>query len=452
MEGPPLGPGGEDITWPDQVAPRGRKASSTRKIKPQTSNLNRSDRGLISSLPIHYCTNSLPYVDFVHGLPCFGGYDRCLVVTCGLSRFTRVFPCNKKITGEQTVKMLVQQWFQPYGAPKQVHSDEDVRIRTATGWYKRVLNALNDEVTTGVPHTHTSNPLCHRQNPVVEQNLRFLMKKERTKDWVRLVPWAVLTMNSQRSSSTGFTYHELFHGGRPAWFLKTPLPEDFKSPVGDWLEHKRSMANQAGTNLRHIREHELSRRNRVRRPANFKVGDLVLVHHSRLPSWPHNCLQVPCFGPCGIIRIDGSRIHVRCSPRLGGELLCAPKQVRHYDFPDDLSWDDWRLSDSEVQRIDLENAASIEEADELEEMTADEMAVHGYYVVAGIARHEYKQGWKFLTPRDGYGLSEATWEPMSAFLQPNESINPIYRSYLVENNEVQLLTRAETLSQRKKKN
>ena len=38
MEGPPLGPGGEDITWPDQVAPRGRKASSSRKIKPQTSN------------------------------------------------------------------------------------------------------------------------------------------------------------------------------------------------------------------------------------------------------------------------------------------------------------------------------------------------------------------------------------------------------------------------------
>ena len=40
MEGPPLGRGGEDITWPDQVAPRGRKASCTRKIKPQTSNLS----------------------------------------------------------------------------------------------------------------------------------------------------------------------------------------------------------------------------------------------------------------------------------------------------------------------------------------------------------------------------------------------------------------------------
>ena len=38
MKGPPLGPGGEDITWPDQVAPWGRKASSTRNLKPQNSN------------------------------------------------------------------------------------------------------------------------------------------------------------------------------------------------------------------------------------------------------------------------------------------------------------------------------------------------------------------------------------------------------------------------------
>ena len=181
------------------------------------------DGGLISSLPTPYYTKSLLHVDFIHGLPCFGGYDSCLVVTCGLSRFTPVFPCYKKITGEQTVKMLVEQWFEPYGAPKQVHSEDDVRIRSDTGWYKRVLNALNVEVTTGVPYTHTSNPLCERENRVVEQNLRILMKQERTKDWVRLVPWVVLTRRSQRSSSTGFGPHELFHGGRPAWFFKTPF-------------------------------------------------------------------------------------------------------------------------------------------------------------------------------------------------------------------------------------
>ena len=101
--------------------------------------------------------------------------------------------------------------------------------------------------------------------------------------------------------------------------------------------------------------------------------------------------------------------------------------------------------------MDLENAASPVQADKLKDMTADDMAVDGYYVVAGIARHEYKQGWKFLTLWDGFTLSEATWEPMSAFIQPNGSINPIFPSYLVDNNEGQLLTRAETLSQPKKK-
>ena len=109
------------------------------------------DRGLVCSRPIPYCANSLLYVGFIHGLPKFGGYVSCLVVTCGLTRFNRAFPCNKKITGEQTVKNLVEQWFEHYGAPKEVHSDEDVRIRGDTEWYKRVLDALNVHVTTGVP-------------------------------------------------------------------------------------------------------------------------------------------------------------------------------------------------------------------------------------------------------------------------------------------------------------
>ena len=37
MKGRLLGSAGKDITWPDQVAPRGRKPSSTRNLKPQTS-------------------------------------------------------------------------------------------------------------------------------------------------------------------------------------------------------------------------------------------------------------------------------------------------------------------------------------------------------------------------------------------------------------------------------
>ena len=100
-----------------------------------------------------------------------------------------------------------------------------------------------------------------------------------------------------------------------------------------------------------------------------------------------------------------------CSPDLGGDLLCAPKQLRHHHSPDALSWHVWRLSHREGKSMDLEKAANPEEADELEEMTAYEMAVNGYYVIAGVAHHKYKQGWKCLTLWDGNGLTEATSVP-----------------------------------------
>ena len=151
----------------------------------------------------------------------FRGSDVALVVTCGLTRFTRVYPCTKHITGEETIKILLEEWFCVYGAPKEINSDKDVRVRSATGWYKRVLRFLNLQVSMGIPYTHTSNPPCERQIPVLKENVNIWCKTERTKDWVRLCPVLSLMMNSQESSATGYTPHELFMGSS-AWFLHAP--------------------------------------------------------------------------------------------------------------------------------------------------------------------------------------------------------------------------------------
>ena len=55
----------------------------------------------------------------------------------------------------------------------------------------------------------------------------------------------------------------------------------------------------------------------------FKVGDLALVDHARLPSWPRNCLQDPYFGPYRIISIDGSRINIWLAAFVMVELRCS---------------------------------------------------------------------------------------------------------------------------------
>ena len=192
------------------------------------------DRGLYSTLPIPHCGNSVLYADYME-MPKFGGYDSTLVVTCWLTRFTRVFPCTKHITGEDTIKILLEEWFCVYGAPKEINPDEDVRVRSDTGWYKKVLRSLNVQVSTGTPYSHTSNSLCERQIRVLEENVRIWYKTERTRDWVRLLPVISLMMNSQESLATCYSPHELFLG-RPAWFT-LPIP---RTPILLWVHGSKS--------------------------------------------------------------------------------------------------------------------------------------------------------------------------------------------------------------------
>ena len=148
------------------------------------------DRGLISTLPIPHCANSLSYVDYINTLPRFEAMS-VVWLSPVVRHISLVHPRNKNVTQEQSVKDFVEQWLEPFRAPKEVHSDDDVRIWSDAGWYKRVSEAPSVHVTTGVPYTHTSYPVCKRRNRVVEQNLKILMKQEHTKDGVCLLPWAV---------------------------------------------------------------------------------------------------------------------------------------------------------------------------------------------------------------------------------------------------------------------
>ena len=176
-------------------------------------------------------------------MPNFGGYDFALVGTCGLTRFSRVFPCTKHTSGEETIKILLEEWCCVYWAPKEINSDEDVRVRSDTGWCKRVLRSLNVQVSTEIPYSHTV--------------------------WVRV----------------------------------------------------RAM-------LERVRERQWNKKNKHQVPASYQEGDWVLVHHSQLPAWPRSTSNDPYFRPYKILFLDRHRITVRCSPRLGGTLLCAAQHLK----------------------------------------------------------------------------------------------------------------------------
>ena len=218
-----------------------------------------------------------------------------------------MFPCTKHITIEETIKILLENQFSVYGAAQKINLDEDVRVRSDTGWYKCVLRSLNVQVSRGIPYTQTSNPRCERQVVFLKENVTIRCKTERTKDWVRLLPFICLMMNAQESSATGYSPHEMC-------FPHAPYPEDCYSTVGNWVKEQQDKVDKAKAILQRVRERQWNKKKKHGLPASYQKGDWVLVHHSRLPAWPCSTSDDPYFERYKILSVDCHRITVRCFP------------------------------------------------------------------------------------------------------------------------------------------
>ena len=273
--------------------------------------------------------------------------------------------------------------------------------------------SLNVHVSTGIPYTHTSNPLCEPQIRVLKENARIWCKTERTKDWVRLLPVMSLMMNSQESWASGYSPHELFMG-RPAWFLHAPYPEDSYSTVGKWVKEQQKKVDKAKAMLQRVRERQWNKKNKHRVLATYQEANWVLVHHNRLPAWARSTSDDPYFGPYRILSVDVHRITVPCSPQLGGTVVCATQQLKCDYDPEDLCGEEWELNDDEIDALDLQGAISPMEVEgQLPDMNAEEMAKEGFYLVKSVIRH--RGGKDGVSSPSGRGLE---WRklPGSPFL------------------------------------
>ena len=136
----------------------------------------------------------------------------------------------------------------------------------------------------------------------------------------------------------------------------------------------------------------------------------MLVHPIWLPAWAGSTSDDPYFGPYKNRTVDGHRIPVRCSPRLGGILVCAAQQLKHYYDPEDLCGEEWELIDEKIAALHLQGATSpMDVQGELPNTSAEEMVKEGLYMVKSVPRHRYCQGWLFLNLCEGLRVGEASW-------------------------------------------
>ena len=109
------------------------------------------------------------------------------------------------------------------------------------------------------------------------------------------------------------------------------------------------------------------------------------------------------------------------------------------------------FNDREIATLDLQGAASPMEVEgEVPNINAEEMAKERFYLGKSVLRHRYRQGWRFLTLWEGFGVEEATWEPFCAFVLPEGRLNSVLVDYLSPNNLGELLRLAEALASKTK--
>ena len=121
--------------------------------------------------------------------------------------------------------------------------------------------------------------------------------------------------------------------------------------MGEWVQEQQAKVDKSKAMLQRVRERQWNKKNKHRVPATYQEGDWVLVHHSRLAAWPRSTSHDPYFGPYTIPSVDGQRITVRSSPRLGGTLVCAAQHLKRYYDPEDLCGEEWELDDEEIAAL-----------------------------------------------------------------------------------------------------
>ena len=203
------------------------------------------------------------------------------------------------------------------------------------------------------PYLRTKNPLCEDQIGCFKTVMRILMLNEKSRNWLKLVPYATYLMNNQVSSRTGFTPTELFLG-RPGFTFEFPYVSEGNPKVDEWLTEQQMIADLCRSLMEKKRSKENRTKNRKRKEAIYQIGDWVRVHQSRFKAWPRNTLDSPYFGPFLVTDVAEGSVWIKTHPKYGDLVEVGYPQLKHSDVPDDLyDWEEDLQESLEAAAEDL---------------------------------------------------------------------------------------------------
>lgn len=141
-------------------------------------------------------------LDFITGLPLvtnsFGmKFDAILTIVDKLTRRSIFIPTVTTITSQGLIELLTTHVFANHGIPTILQSDNGRQMASKN--FRHFCKSWNIELKLGVPFHQASNGVVERHNALIEDYLKMFVHDN--KDWLSLLPFGQLSINSQPHTS-----------------------------------------------------------------------------------------------------------------------------------------------------------------------------------------------------------------------------------------------------------
>lgn len=211
-------------------------------------------------------------LDFITDLPPCQGFDAVCVIVNRFTKHVSITPCNKTITSDGTVDILIDKVYRHYGLWERLISDRKPQYtsRVMRGVFGKL--GIKSALST-VYHPQTDGE-SERVNQEFKQYLRAFYDY-RQDDWVSWVPFAEFTHNHRVHSATGKSPFELLLGYVPN-AIPQIVPTSSVPAVKDRLKYIEQICQDVQASLQTPAEiMKQTNSDNSREGVKYQVGDKV---------------------------------------------------------------------------------------------------------------------------------------------------------------------------------
>ncbi len=208
------------------------------------------------------------------------GRENVLVITDVFSKYAQAIATRDQ-KACTVAKVLFKNWFQIFGIPGRIHSDQGMNFASEIIQELCKLYGIKKSRTT--PYHPQGNPFCERFNRTMHDRLRTL-EADKKKKWADYLSEVVFAYNSTPHATSGYSPYYLVFGQEPRLPLDDmlSLPENLKGGLAWVSDHQKRLADawkMARSRQEEAGEKRKKRYNDSARDFPIEVGKFVLVRN-----------------------------------------------------------------------------------------------------------------------------------------------------------------------------